>query len=502
MTSKPLKEKTWDELSLQEAQQVYIDLYEQYLPLEYVKCLESFWKFNKFAMAWKDLYDPLHERVCNFVQENIAKRNVMLLLPRGTFKSSVVTVSYPLWMLANNPKSRGLIANATYDLARRFVGQMERVLQGETEFKRIFGDMATGATVWREDQFLVSSNKEAEGSKEASVTAYGLTSNFVGSHFDYAILDDMVNRENVKSKEGLDKPKQFYRDVLDLVDPDENGHRPVIVIGTTWHYNDLYADLMKNSEFATLRLPAYEGEWGTGKLLFPTRLTWKALKKQKDKQGSAHFSAQYLLDPVSFEDAAFKMDFRYYEETDIKGLELYKFFTIDPAISEKTSADYSAMICIGVDKKGTWYILDIWRDRVNPKRLIDQIFYWDTKWKPVKVGVETVAFQKTLQFYIYDEMKKRHQYIPIVELKHAERTKLERILALEPRYETGMAFHNKDMGLTEELEMEMRSVTRDGIKGTHDDLVDALASLMEIAFPPKNKEQRLPKKYGSRFYPA
>lgn len=476
-------------------------------PVEKEDCRKNFWLFNKLVMEWPDLYEPLHKRVCDFVQDNIFKKNVLLLLPRGTFKSTVVTVSFPLWLLSRDPKMRIMIANATYPMATSFVGQMQRHLQGNDRLKRYYGDMATGSPLWREDKFLVATNKESFSQKEASVTAYGITSNFVGSHFDYAVLDDLVTRENIRSREGLEKPEQFFKDTLDLVDPDKRGHRPIIIIGTTWHYNDLYARIQdKNNplhnEFATLRLPAHEGEWDTGKLLFPERLSWEALSKQKNKQGTAHFSAQYMLQPVSEEDAVFKSDFKYYDETDIRGLRMNKFIVVDPAISQRKSADYSALVCVGVDHRNTWYILDIWRDRVEPKRLLDQIFIWDTKWKPSKVGIETVAFQKALQYYAYEEMRSRNHYFPIAELKHATATKHERILSLQPRYETGTIIHNATLGLMGELEAELRTVTKEGIKGAHDDMIDALAGINELAHPPKNEGRRRRRNSSSRHYPA
>lgn len=459
---------------------------------------QHFYEFNRDILAWPDIYEPLHRKVCNFITDNVKKKKILLLLPRGTFKSSIVTVGYSLWRIAQNPSDRILVANATRPMATQFLSQIKNHLQRNDDFKKIFGNLAQTADSWREDRIYVAREKSYE-QKEPTVWAQGIESNVVGSHFDIGIMDDIVARENITTKDQIEKVKNFYKDALDLIDA-KDGHKQAIIIGTTWHWDDLYQWIQEDlqEDFAIMRLPAYEGEWGKGKLLFPTRLNWKTLKDLKRQQGNAHFSAQYMLNPIPTEDQIFKGDFRYYDETDLRGIELKKFITVDPAISERKDADYSAMVCVGVDKNNDWYILDIWRDRVQPKRLIEQIFYWNEKHRPVSVGIETTAFQKALQYFIYDEMKRKNLTVPIRELGHTDRSKDERIRGLQPRYETGSIFHpdRKLNPMTDFLEDELKRFPR----GRNDDMIDALASQLELAFPPKKREEYM--QVRRNVYPA
>lgn len=467
---------------------------------------KDFYYFSRDVLGWPDIYEPLHQKVCDFVQDNVDNHKLLILLPRGTFKSSIVTIGYTLWRICKNPNERIMIGNATYPMAVSFLKQIKDQLGRNEELKAIYGDLGKDADSWRDDQITLSGEitKGSKGyrGKEPTVSVYGTGSNLTGSHFTLAILDDMVNRENIGTKDQIQKVINFYKDTLDLVDISGSGHKQVIVIGTTWHQADLYSWIQDKEtgiidDFKVLCMPAYEGEWLKGKLLFPRRLGWKQLEELKRQQGSSHFSAQYLLDPVPLETATFRGDFRYYEAPDIKNVPGNIFIAVDPAISEKKEADYSAMVCVKVDKNNDWYILDLWRDKVNPKRLIDQIFYWDEKWKPNSIGVETVSFQKALQFYIYEEMKRRNRFLPIKELRHSDRSKDERIRGLEPRYETGSIFHNKLLTLNEILEDELRRFPR----GKNDDLLDSLASLLELAFPPRKREERKRKKW-KRVYDA
>lgn len=463
---------------------------------------DHFYEFNRDILGWPDIYEPLHRQVCNFVADNAEKKKLLILLPRGTFKSSIITVGYSLWRIARNPQDRILISNATYPMAVQFLGQIKNQISRNERFKQIFGDFNEGADQWREDRIFLSREKAYE-TKEPTIWAQGLQANVVGSHFDIALLDDIVARENIGTKDQIEKVKNYYKDVLDLIDQTPEGHKRVIIIGTTWHWDDLYAWIQNKDnnilhDFKIMRMPAYEGMWGEGKLLFPKRLSWATLKELKNQQGNAHFSAQYQLNPVPEEDQTFKPPFRRYEETDLKGVELKKFVTIDPAISEEKYADFSAMTCIGVDKNNIWYILDLYREQVKPKSLIDQIFYWNDKWKPISIGLETTAYQRVLQYQLNDEMKARNQFLPIKELGHTDRSKDERIRGLQPRYEIGTIFHpqNQSIPEVEYLEDELQRFP----KSTHDDLIDALASQLELAFPPKMKEKR--SNYGRQIYPA
>jgi hypothetical protein len=38
------------------------------------------------------------------------------------------------------------------------------------------------------------------------------------------------------------------------------------------------------------------------------------------------------------------------------------------------------------------------------------------KYRPIRIGIETVAFQKAMVFFLKEEMKKRCIYLPIQEL--------------------------------------------------------------------------------------
>lgn len=326
--------------------------------------------------------------------------------------------------------------------------------------------------------------------KEATVTAYGMGGNLVSQHYDLVIMDDIVARENIGTKEQRDKTLLFYKDSMDLLEPDGK----VIVIGTTWHEQDLYSWIMDEDneasrDFDIYVKPAYQGNYREGKIAFPEKFNWEVLDELKRQKGPSEFSAQYLLDPIPEETAVFKSHyFQKYESWEIRGKNLNKFMAVDPAISEQKSADYSAIVVVGVDEFNNWYIVDLFMERCGVERLIGEIFHYANKHKPMEIALEMEAYAKSLQYFMSEEMKRRGQFLPLNEVRSTRmgNDKEYRIKSLEPRYFNGMIYHDKDDPHTMDLEEQLRTFPR----GRHDDLIDALAYINQIAFQRSKHKDR------------
>jgi phage terminase large subunit-like protein len=476
--------------------------------------LEDFWTFSKEVVGWKDLYEPLHKPLCDFVQEN-PKKKKLILLPRGHLKSSVVTVGYALWKIAQDPKKRILIANGTYPLAATFLSQIKDHILRNGQFRRLFGDLFTSADKWSESAITVK-REESYERKEPTVTAFGIGGNLVSQHYDIILLDDLVNRENIHTPDRIQDVLTFYKDILDLLEPGGE----LIMIGTRWHEADLYGWILdeqnpEHFEYEIMLKTAIEGEYEIvrnpdtggfqiegGEILFPNKFNREHLNKLLNK-GMAEFSSQYLNDPVPLEDSVFKWDWKYYEEDDLQGKEFRHYITCDPAFFDPASRvadlDYTAFVVIAVDNDNNWWIRDIVRERMKPNEIIDMLFELDAFWKPTRIGIETVAYQKVLFYMAKERMREKNQFLPITELKHAganAKSKAERIQALEPRYAVGGIYHSKTCRHMTTLELELRRFPR----AKTDDVADALASMFEIAGPPGKHDSRGKGKFPA--YPA
>ncbi len=458
---------------------------------------DHLFEFNRDVLCWPDLSDDFHKELCLFIEKEHPRKKLMLL-PRGHLKSSIVTVGFTLQQIAKNPATRILIANATLLMAKNFLAQIKAHLTKNKKFKDLYGDYSKGAEKWSETAITVLSPNESFDEKylekkEPTVTVFGAGGNLTGQHYDTIILDDVVNRENINTKEQIDKIILFYKDCLDLLEPGGT----LILIGTRWHYGDLYGWLMEDpilkKDFDIMVRQAYYGEWGRGTILFPKKFSWASLEELKRQKGSSEFACQYMNSPTDEETAVFKRAwFKYYEDSDLHGLKLNYFMAVDPAISQEKEADFTAIVTVGVDIYNNLRIINLVREHYNPTQLINKLFDLYEVYYPLAIGLEEVAFQKTLRFFLSEEMRRRNIYLPIKELKLDSRVSKEmRIRALEPRYENGTVLHSKSLGSIDDLEDELLRFPR----GQHDDLIDALAYTLQLAFQPKKKVTEKHNKY-------
>lgn len=213
-----------------------------------------------------------------------------------------------------------------------------------------------------------------------------------------------------------------------------------------------------------------------GTLLFPERLTHEFLDLAKRRQGSYVFANQYQNEVIPSGEQTFKREWiRYWTHVPER---VVNFAFIDPAIGLSKTHDYTALVVVSVDIDRNWYIRDVVRKRVNPSEIIEMVFHVKQKWAPALIGIEDVAFQKSIIHFALEEAKRRGVTIPVTGVKRgADKTKQMRILALVPRFEWGTLFLG---GGQVDLELELAQFPR----GVHDDALDALASIEDIVHYP------------------
>ena len=280
----------------------------------------------------------------------------------------------------------------------------------------------------------------------------------------------MVSERNVTTKEQIEKVKQHYKLAFSLLEPGGL----LIIIGTRYHMNDLYNDVLQDLSYNTYYKPAILDD---GSYFFPTRLGDARLQELRRTQGAYIFSSQYMLTPVNIDDAIFKDEWlNTYTEDDLRGKKLNTFLTIDPAISKKETADYTAMAVVSVDSEGNMYVREIVQQRYTPQELLDQAFALSDKYDLMKVGIEAVAFQKSLIFFMRQQMRHQKKMLSIIELK-ADRDKVRRAHAFQPYMENGMFFIKDSM-------RELRTQMLEFPYGKHDDMVDAITYLPQIIRKP------------------
>jgi len=449
-----------------------------------------------------------HLPFCEFIQNWGKKDRKLALMPRGSYKSTIGAIAYPLWLLIQPPNSPHTFPHLSNKGGNR---NMRVLLDGEvrnktsarnlndikgliesSRFKSLFGDMHPKGPGWQSDQIWLSIRQPGIFG-EPSVTIGGVDIEETGLHFDLVVADDLVGETNVNTREQLEKTKRHFQHYINLLDP---GGR-LLILGTPWHHQDLYHYILDNAEllanFDKIKWPAKNEQ---GKLLFPQVLSEDFLARAKTEQGSFYYP-QYMLEVTAGEDSIVKKDdISYFKVVDgeiwiqqegayrpksLKISDLNITLTCDEAHSKAKYADYTGVDVKGEDKDGNWYILLSKRGRWSESELQSEIEMVYQKYPIITGGLESTRYDLLAR-----DLSQRG--IHVIELKHRGRSKFIRFRALEPRFARHKIYIQKSQT---NLEYEILCWMATGFRGVHDDEVDALAYQADLgSFAPRKEKAR------------
>jgi hypothetical protein len=185
--------------------------------------------------AWED---SLHNDLALFLASPDDKK--LILVPRGHLKSSIVTVGWIIQQILKDFNVRILITNAVWDRARDFLYQINGFLTDKSLLSEIFGRFDGPGSKFTIDAITVG--QRTKGTiKEATITTAGVEKALTGGHYDIIVHDDLVEENNINTKEQIQKIIRFYENSLDLLDPGGK----LLVVGTRWAMGDLYGHLIE-----------------------------------------------------------------------------------------------------------------------------------------------------------------------------------------------------------------------------------------------------------------
>lgn len=168
--------------------------------------------------------------------------DLLILGPRGSAKSTAVTVTATAWTVGRNPLIRAMLAFASQEVqGLAFVRQIEHILTNNDRYIEIFGRLKPDKPErWTDTEMIVQRPTPPGGLKDPTIAVVGLNSAVPSKRADLIVGDDLVTLENAYSPVLRKKVIQFVNQSLfPIMAP---GGRKVIV-GSKWHRQDLYTDI-------------------------------------------------------------------------------------------------------------------------------------------------------------------------------------------------------------------------------------------------------------------
>lgn len=419
-------------------------------------------------------FDTVHHELEDFLIEvHRTKRRGLVLLPRGHLKSTFVTVGHVMHEIVKNPDLRVLISNASLDNSKGFLREIKLHFEKNELLKELYGDFANTDEKWSESQIIVKQRTKVL--KEPTIQVTSVDKSVVSQHYDLIVGDDLVNRESIGTREQRRKSLTYYRDLLDLLEPGGT----LILIGTRWHHDDLYGQIIRENETSENFMVMKRTVWKDKRRRIPLfrKFTPEYIDQLRAEKGGYEFSGQYMNEPVDDETADFQRDWiNRFDLMDLEKVDHQLFITIDPALTKGEGSDYTGVVINAVTEEGKWYIVKAYRARFNPTELVDEFFslrrMYGVRLKgfAVEKTAHLLALKPTIEAY----EKKLKKNLEIVDVTTMGRHKEDRIRALVPKLERGEVFFSEYCG---DLIEEMLAFPR----STHDDVLDAFAYQLDIA---------------------
>lgn len=437
--------------------------------------------------------------------------NVAGAAPRGFAKSTVTSLVYAAWRILNATSRFTILISDTYTQAVDLGAGLKDELEENEYIKWLYGNVI-GST-WAEDDIEVIGIDENGKRLPCRLIMLGAGMKVRGRKFknfrpQLVIIDDLENDEAVASKERRAKLRRWLvRAVMPAVDRVVGR---VIMIGTILHKRSLLnAMLNHEDEFKGWHTFKYAAIKPNGQSLWPEVYTIKKLTDMRDNPhdsdyiGVIAFAQEMQNNPLDEGQQLIKDEWvQPYNlgglinhwaplavGDDILGEFLAYHFervvaAVDPAISEKETADYWAMITVGFAKAcpicegapaGHIFILDYERMRdADPNNQVDVVLESYETWRPDKVRIEAVAYQAGLVKLIKSTAAKRGMYVPLKGFKPLT-SKVRRASVQAAAFSGGMVHVRGDHPLYQAFKDELAEFPQ----GEHDDMFDAYLSAAE-----------------------
>ena len=309
-------------------------------------------------LSWNWHFDVICEYL-QAVQDGRINR-LIINVPPGTAKSTLVSVMFPAWLWIKDPTKRYLNITNEQGLALRDALKAKTII----------------TSGWYQQKWpllLDASQNEKilyQNEKRGFRQSLGVTAGITGKRGNLLILDDLSDSTGIES----DAQRQTVLDAYDykistrLNDPK---HDAIILIMQRLHHQDLTGHLLskKRTKWTHLSIPMeYEGESGydgvdigrpeltdprtkDGELMFPARFDRKTVNALKEDLGIYGTSGQLQQRPSPKGGGIIKVDWwrKWPDDQSLPKCE-HIFASWDTAYTEKDlkSNSYSAMTMWGV----------------------------------------------------------------------------------------------------------------------------------------------------------
>lgn len=387
--------------------------------------------------------------------------------PPRTAKSSLITLSYPFWLILNNPDTNIVIVNNTQTLAENFGIRLRQLF---IDYKDVLAlkDIKLSDTKHSNSFFMFETmdGKLYDGSIKLMGTGGTLT----GQDVDILICDDLVKGFSDCTPTLLDKKIEWFKSIiLQRLEP----HSKLIILGTRWASNDIIGYLEENQpqDYKFIKLQAIRED---GTCIWNNRYTVNFFKDRMKEIGDRLFQALYQQKPLDETGDFFNIDkLQFIDYNEIRNHFLIDSTvrSYDCAYSDETKGevnDRTASVLMHRTRDDKYIItqLDVGRYGENLFNIISSTARME-KNTPILIETGTTGGASKALFDVYKDRLKGYN----VQQSKPITSKVDRAFGFKEAVLDGKVY----ISLPDEARGELLNEMKGFPLAKRDDLIDALS---------------------------
>ena len=399
-------------------------------------------------------------------------RRLIINLPPRSLKSITASVAFPAYVLGLDPTKRIICVSYSGDLSRKHSNDF-RALIDLSFFRALFPSTRVGP--------FKNSETEIELTRRGFRLATSVGGTLTGRGGDIIIIDDPLKPDDAHSEVKRTAANQWFTNTL-LSRLDDKRRGAIIVVMQRVHMDDLTGFLRAQSdEWDVLSLPAiaycdaiiptWDGHTyhrRIGEALSHEREPLHVLESMKLQIGSDAFSAQYQQEPVPPGGAMVKREWiKRYSELPPSSERLLILQSWDTASKGGPGNDWSVCTTWIVTRKPQWYLIDVWRQRVDYPTLKAKVQELARTFRAQRILVEDTSAGTPL-------VQDLRTLVPGIIAVKPEGDKATRMSVASSKIEARQVFLPEQAAWLPDLEAELFAFPG----GRHDDQCDAISQAL------------------------
>jgi predicted phage terminase large subunit-like protein len=207
------------------------------------------------------------------------------------------------------------------------------------------------------------------------------------------------------------------------------------------------------------------------------------IKVAEKSMSSYSFRQEFLASFEAIGSEMFKEEWVKFGESPTEGdyyvaIDLAGFEEVNKQRTKNAQLDETAIVVTRVNDNGHWHVENIIHGRWELGDTARKIFEVVRDYRPVGIGIEKGIARQAVMSPLTDMMKRYGMFFRVDELTHGNKKKTDRVMwALQGRFENGFITLSKGAWNSRFLDQLFQFPD----KLTHDDLVDALAYIDQLA---------------------